>query len=52
MKYTTPEHHGVKLSKEDRHRLILWLDANSEFYGSYENTIAQAQGKIVHPTLD
>ena len=52
MKYTTPAHHGVKLSKQDRHRLILWLDANSEFYGSYENTIAQAQGKIVHPTLD
>jgi hypothetical protein len=25
---------------------------DSEFYGSYENTIAQAKGQIVRPTLD
>ena len=46
------EHYGVKLSKEDFHRLTLWLDCNSEFYGSYENTLAQAKGQIVWPTLD
>jgi hypothetical protein len=45
-------HYGVKLSKEDFHCLTLWLDCNSEFYGSYENTIAQAEGRIVWPTLD
>jgi len=45
-------HYGVDLSKEDFHRLTLWLDCNSEFYGSYENTVAQAKGRIVHPTLD
>jgi hypothetical protein len=45
-------HYGVKLSKEDFHRLTLWLDCNSEFYGSYENTLAQAKGRIVWPTLD
>jgi hypothetical protein len=52
LKYTGPEHHGVKLSKEDLHRLVLWLDCNSEFYGSYENTVAQARGEIVLPTLN
>jgi len=40
------------LSGEDYHRLTLWLDCNSEFYGSYENTIAQARGEVVHPSLD
>ncbi|NIP24669.1 MAG: hypothetical protein GWN67_10115, partial [Phycisphaerae bacterium] len=52
MEYMDERHYGVKLSEEDFHRLILWLDCNSEFYGSYENTIAQAQGQIVWPTLD
>jgi len=50
--YTGPAHHGVTLSDEDFHRLVLWLDCNSEFYGSYENTAAQAQGRTVRPTLD
>jgi hypothetical protein len=45
------EHYGLKLPPEDRHRLTLWLDCNSEFYGSYENTTAQAAGKVVWPTL-
>ena len=52
LQYTGPEHHGVKLSQEDLHRLVLWLDCNSEFYGSYENTVAQARGEIVLPTLN
>ena len=52
LKYMDERHYGVKLSNEDFHRLTLWLDCNSEFYGSYENTVAQANGRIVHPTLD
>ncbi|MHC4633399.1 MAG: HzsA-related protein [Planctomycetota bacterium] len=52
MEYMDERHHGVKLSEEDFHRLTLWLDCNSEFYGSYENTVAQAKGQIVWPTLD
>jgi hypothetical protein len=52
LKYMDEQHYGVKLSEEDFHRLILWLDCNSEFYGSYENTVAQAKGQIVWPTLD
>jgi hypothetical protein len=45
-------HYGVKLSSEELRRFVLWLDANSEFYGSYENTAAQARGEMVLPTLD
>ena len=51
-KFMGEQHYGVKLSEEDFHRLTLWLDCNSEFYGSYENTGAQARGQIVWPTLD
>ncbi|HJN12408.1 MAG TPA: discoidin domain-containing protein [Pirellulaceae bacterium] len=52
LKYLGTEHHGVELSDEDFHRLTLWLDCNSEFYGSYERTKDQAQGKVVLPVLD
>ncbi len=50
--YLGPRHHDVKLPAEDFHRLVLWLDCNSEFYGSYENIEAQARGEIVRPTLE
>ncbi len=45
-------HYGVKLTAEEFHRLTLWLDCNSEFFGAYENTDAQARGEIVHPALE
>jgi hypothetical protein len=45
-------HYDVKLSPEDLHRITLWLDCNSDFFGSYENTDAQARGEIVQPTLE
>jgi len=51
LKFMDEQHYGVKLSDEDFHRLTLWLDCNSEFYGSYENTLSQARGEIVYPTL-
>ncbi|MGM0487900.1 MAG: discoidin domain-containing protein [Planctomycetota bacterium] len=52
MDYLDERHYGVNLSDEELYRLTLWLDCNSEFYGSYENTEAQARGEIVQPTLD
>jgi hypothetical protein len=52
LEFMDERHYGVKLSDGDYHRLTLWLDCNSEFYGSYENTVAQAKGQIVQPTLD
>lgn len=42
-------HHGVSLNKEDWHRLSLWIDLNTNFYGAYENTEAQAKGELVLP---
>lgn len=45
-------HYDVKLSEEDFHRIALWLDCNSDFFGAYENTEGQARGEVVRPTLD
>jgi hypothetical protein len=52
LEYMNEQHHGVKLSEEDFRRLVLWLDCNSEFYGAYENTLAQARGEVVLPSLN
>ena len=44
------ENHGkVQWVEEDRRRLMLWLDANAPFYGTYESEarLAQRQGKVV-----
>jgi len=43
---------GLNLSAEDLRRIALWLDCNSEFYGAYENTDAQARGEVVRPSLE
>jgi len=51
-KYLEREHYGVTLSPADRYRIDLWLDANSVFYGTYENPRVQAQGKDVLPSLE
>lgn len=45
-------HHDVKLSPEELRRITLWLDSNSDFYGTYENIAAQARGEIVRPILE
>jgi hypothetical protein len=45
-------HHDVELSKEEMHRITLWLDSNADFFGSYENLEAQARGEVVLPTLE
>jgi hypothetical protein len=45
-------HHDVKLSTKDFHRITLWLDSNSDFFGSYENIEAQSGGQLVQPTLE
>jgi len=44
-------HHDVALTPEQMHCITLWLDSNSDFFGSYENLAAQARGEIVSPTL-
>jgi len=52
LKYLDERHHGVSLPREDFHRITLWLDSNSEFYGAYYDTEAQARGEVVRPRLD
>ena len=51
-KMLTAGHHDVTLPDDDLYRITLWLDCNSEFYGSYENIKAQTHGGIVMPTLE
>jgi hypothetical protein len=50
--YLDQRHYDVNLSDDDYHRLTLWLDCNSEFYGAYEDTKAQSRGQPVQPSLD
>jgi hypothetical protein len=50
--YLDERHYGVKLDDDERRRITLWLDCNSEFYGAYEDTAAQARGEVVYPSLD
>jgi hypothetical protein len=47
-------HHGVELPPEAMHRLTVWLDSCSLFYGVYERAGQQAQlrGEVVRPTLE
>ncbi|MCY2930471.1 MAG: hypothetical protein NTV86_13420 [Planctomycetota bacterium] len=45
-------HYGLKLPADDLRRITLWLDSNSDFYGSCENTAAQDQGQVVPLTLE
>jgi len=47
-------HYDVQLSEEDFHRIALWLDLCSIFYGVYEKEggVAQLRGEVVRPTLE
>jgi hypothetical protein len=47
-------HHDVTLPPEDLHRLAVWLDACSLFYGVYEREggLAQLRGELARPTLE
>jgi hypothetical protein len=47
-------HYDVKLSEEEFHRITLWLDLSSVFYGVYEKEGGEAQlrGEVAYPTLE
>ena len=47
-------HHDVKLSPEEYHRLTLWLDCVSMFYGVFEKDPGEAQlrGEIARAILE
>jgi formylglycine-generating enzyme required for sulfatase activity len=44
-------HHGLKLRRDDLHRIALWLDTNTNFYGAYFEASRQARGEAIPPTL-
>jgi len=44
-------HYDVSLSREELRRVIVWLDANSDFFGAYHQTEAQSRGAVVEPSL-
>jgi hypothetical protein len=50
--YLDAEHYGVSLSDDEYRRIIVWLDANSDFLGAYEDVEAQQRGEVVWPSLD
>ena len=47
-------HHDVKLSAEDFHRLALWIDCCSMFYGVFEKEPGEAQlrGEVARAILE
>ncbi|MDP6544231.1 MAG: hypothetical protein QGH60_09590 [Phycisphaerae bacterium] len=45
-------HNDLKLTSEELHRITLWLDSNSLFYGAYHDLEAQRKGQRVVPTLE
>jgi hypothetical protein len=51
-KHLKKGHQKVKLTPNELRRITLWLDCNSDFYGTYEKLPDQASGKIVKPILE
>jgi hypothetical protein len=47
-----PSHHNVDLTKDEIHRVVIWLDMNSNELGSEGNVSAQQRGELVWPTID
>ena len=45
-------HYDVKLSPAELHRITLWIDSNSDFFGAYENIEAQARTEVVRPRIE
>ncbi len=50
----TKGHHDLKLTDDDFHRIVLWLDCASMFYGVFEKEGGEAQlrGEIATATLE
>lgn len=45
-------HQGVKMTSEEMRRITLWLDCNSDFYGTYENIAEQQKGECISHILE
>jgi hypothetical protein len=44
-------HHDVKLSEDERLRLVLFMDSNAAYFGHDHDIPAQAEGRVVPPVL-
>ena len=44
--------HQARTKPEDRHAIILWLDANALRYTAFHDLDKQEQGHLVWPLLD
>ncbi len=44
-------HYDVKLTKKEMQKIIIWLDCNSVYYGSYANISLQSKGLSIMPWL-
>lgn len=44
-------HYETKLTEDEMHRLVLWLDTNANFFGVYHDLKQQGCGEIVKPVL-
>jgi len=45
----TRGHKNVKLTPQQMRRITLWLDCNSNFYGTYQDIQKQARGELIRP---
>ncbi len=55
LKALLTDHHGVKLTADDRERLITWADANALFYGTFNRADQERQRRgelIAGPDLE
>ncbi|MCL1921370.1 MAG: hypothetical protein FWG50_09900 [Kiritimatiellaeota bacterium] len=50
-KHLAKGHKDVKLTPDEMRRITLWLDCNSDFYGTYENIESQRRGEIVRAIM-
>lgn len=51
LSYLNPSHHEVRLDPREMPRVTLWLDCNSNFYGTYHDLKAQGEGQHIEPEV-
>ena len=45
-------HYDVSLTDGELHRIIVWLDCNSNYFSAYESEQQQLEGRFVAPWLE
>lgn len=52
LKYLYKDHYDLELTDQERRRITMWLDCNSNELGAYHDEEAQRRGEIVWPVFD